>query len=145
MNPVVLPVPTFYFPTPYNIQQRETRGFGQIRKQGEMDNSQLHDWSQAFQNKNKSLNTLKDGKKNFRSLTSIFILHIGTWYLNSLRLLSKPLYSSIPVPLQGLVLNRDAYPSHPGKVFRAHMARPHSQSAGKRGVIIWVSWKDFPS
>jgi len=23
MNPVVLPVPTFYFPTPYNIHQRE--------------------------------------------------------------------------------------------------------------------------
>lgn len=76
------------------LLKEEPEGVGR-QESKEMDNSQLHDWTQAFQNK-RWINTFQDGK-NFRNLTSIFFWQIGIWYLNSLRFPSKAHYSTLAV------------------------------------------------
>lgn len=45
----------------------------------------------------------------------------------SLRLFIPPLW---------LVLNRDAYPSHQGRIFKIHMAGPHLRSVERRGMMV---------
>ena len=64
--------------------------------------------------------------------------------LELIKTLSKPLYSSIPVPLQGLVLNRDSYRVTWGRFSEHTWPDPLKIYRKKRGYNT-STWKDFPS